>query len=118
MPKEVIYAEDLPYGEDSPARSIVEVRWNGNGGEIEMVTKCVHAADETDFVPPLEAIQMDPIVSERPLTRVEVEALAEPVMLIGEARQSGFYVHLDRRATNSLITVLRRARDKTFGRDA
>jgi hypothetical protein len=42
MPKETVYGDQLPFGEDNPGRSQVEVSWGG--GVVQVVTKCVHGA--------------------------------------------------------------------------
>ena len=54
MPKELIYGTALPYGEEDPGRSVVDVRWNREGGYMQIATKCVRADDETDYHKPLE----------------------------------------------------------------
>lgn len=116
MPKEVIYGSELPYGEDDPGRSVVEVGWSRDGVYVQLATKCVHAADETDYHPPLEPFQG--IVHSgtgEPVTDGDV-VVGELLEVEGLAR-SGHYVQLDRTTINELIRTLRRARDQAFGRD-
>jgi len=90
MPKEVIYG-DLPQGEDGPGVSVVEVRWDRETGYFQIVTKA--------------------------LDRITGGELVEPEPESGIHYTAGFYVGLDRREINSLIRVLRRARDQAYGRD-
>ena len=39
MPKEKIYGSELPFGEDDPRRSVVEVRWDSESGYFQIATK-------------------------------------------------------------------------------
>lgn len=109
MPKEMIYGSHLPYGEESPGRSVVEIRWDRESGYFQMATKCVHAQDDSDYLPPREPIeaQVTPPGSDPIYTELQV----------AEAMHNGFYVELDRGGINDLIRILRRARDQAFGRD-
>lgn len=112
MPKEVIYGLSLPYGEDSPGRSVIEVSWSRHGS-VQVATKCVHAADESDYHPPLEPIEVVPSFP-------AIEVAGEPVyteLQMAEGIRSGFYLDLDRAGINAVIRSLRRARDQAFGRD-
>jgi hypothetical protein len=107
MPKEVTYGSLTPYGEDSPARAVVEVLWHRDCNHVQVVSRCIRVDDGTTFngeLPP--AIQLQPIVQQpdgewsQPLTVAD-----------------GFYVDLDRSGINKMIRDLRRARDQAFGRD-
>lgn len=117
MPKEMIYGKSLPYGEEDPGRAVVEIRW-GREGYFQIATKCVHAADETDYRPPLEPIEV-------PMRPPHEGEYADPQPLLVSENEgflevapfSGFYVDLDRRGINELIRVLRRARDAAYGKD-
>lgn len=104
MPKEVLYGTQLPYSDDDPGRSVVEVRWSGEAGHIQLVTRCIRADTHETYVPDewQEALQQLP------------EADQYPGIL---TCHDGFYVDLDRRTVNDLICKLRRARDQAFGRD-
>jgi hypothetical protein len=90
MPKEVIYGDVLPFGEDDPRRAVVEVRWDGESGYFQIATK---ESTAEVFVPG--------------------DVLPENTI----PAQYGWYTNLDRRGINDLIRVLRRARDQAFGRD-
>ena len=93
MPKEVVYGEGPVFGPESPARSVLEVRWSRNGF-VEIGSRIVHAADLSAYVPTEQ---------ERP----DLNGAAIP----------GLYMALDRAAINETIRHLRRARDQAFGRD-
>lgn len=114
MPKETIYGDGLPYGEDDPGRSVVEVGWARDAEHVELASKCIHVADGSDYSPPLEPIEEPPPM---------MYATGEPVAFVGEMLEfeavghTGHYVQLDRKGINQLIRVLRRARDQAFGRD-
>lgn len=108
MPKETTYGRWLPYGDDSPARAVAEVLWARDAEYVQVVTRCVHAADEQAFVPTAEAVTA-------PLTTSDfVGDKAPPEQL---TFRDGFYVDLDRTGINKVIRDLRRARDQAFGRD-
>ena len=103
MPKEVIYAEHLPYGDDEPARSIIEVSWSREATHVQIATKCVHAADHTAYVHESFMDYLKPLPEDERLGVLSMMA--------------GLYSTLDRDAINNIIRVLRRARDQAFGRD-
>jgi hypothetical protein len=85
MPKEVIFGEQTPEDTMVP---IAEVRWNREGGGVQLVTK---ATDPHDG-------------------RVAGDSSETHVT-------DGFHVDLDRSSINKLIRNLRRARDQAFGKD-
>ena len=89
MPKERIYG-DRPFGEEDPAQSVVEVRWDAESGYFQIATKELSA---------------------------EVFVPGDPLPGNTIPAQYGWYTTLDRRGINDLIRVLRRARDQAFGRD-
>lgn len=93
MPKETIHGSHLPWGEDHPAVSVVQVLWSRND-HVQVVTRAQHRADGSDVAPPGEE-------------REDGERLFT----------DGMYVDLDRRGINDLIRNLRRARDQAFGKD-
>lgn len=103
MPKEVIYAEHLPYGDADPARSVIEISWSREASHVQMATKCVHAADHTAFVHPSFYEYLKPLSEDERLGVLSMMA--------------GLYATLDRDGINSIIRVLRKARDQAFGRD-
>lgn len=90
MPKEVVYAEQHSFedGKEDPYVPIAEVRWNREGGYVQLVTK---ATDPNDG-------------------RVAGDSRETHIT-------DGFYIDLDRNSINNLIRHLRRARDQAFGRD-
>lgn len=107
MPKEIVYGRSLPYGDDEPARSIVEVRWDRETGYFQMVTRCVRADNLETYVPSRFEITSQGTAGELTTS----EQLGDiPV-------QEGFWVDLDRAGINAVIKNLRRARDQAFGRD-
>lgn len=113
MPKEVIYGKALPYGEteaESPARAIVEVRWDRDTGYFQMVTRCVRADDHSTFVPDYVAEW----IADHPSVASSAGGVAVSLPALA---QEGFYVDLNREGINRLIRNLRRARDQAFGRD-
>lgn len=92
MPAEKVYgeqsvAESAATAERPAIVPIVDVRWNREGGYVQIVTK-----------------------AEDPFGGRAIED--EGVHYL-----DGFYVDLDRQAINKLIRNLRRARDQAFGRD-
>jgi hypothetical protein len=91
MPKEVVYGDHLPFGEDDPGVSIVEVRWSRESGDVQVATKAVSRIDH------------GPLVETGPGDGIHYTA--------------GFHVQLGRSGINDLIRYLRRARDQAFGRD-
>lgn len=103
MPKEMIYADLLPYGEEEPARSVIEVSWSREASHVQIATKSVHAADHSPYVHEsfLEYL--------KPLPKDEKAGVL--------SMMAGLYASLDRDAINNIIRVLRRARDQAFGRD-
>lgn len=115
MPKETVYGDTRPYGDDSPARSVVELRWDRDAGHVQLATRCVHAADHSTFIP------------EEMKTVINDAGLAHTQELRGPSSEDdrdliwtcwdGFFIDLDRRGMNHLIRNLRRARDQAFGRD-
>lgn len=121
MPKEIVYGDSLPFGtpdEPGPARSVVEVRWDREGGDFQIVTRCIDAQTGETFQPH-PGIQQSGFVDESLTTTaantVNVTwTLPPPSML---TFYDGFWVDLDRRGINQLIRNLRRARDQAFGRD-
>lgn len=91
MPKEVVYSEHTPYGDDDSRRSIIEVQWNREpAGHVQVATLGVDGA----------TLEPRPCVSES-----------------GEPHSGGIYLSLDRDGCNRLIKNLRRAREQAFGRD-
>lgn len=104
MPKEVVYADLLPYGEEQSAVSIIEITWSRDASHVQIATRCVHAADHSPFVWP------------------EFEELLRGKMGEDDAQSilnmmSGLWATLDRTAINAIIRHLRRARDQAFGKD-
>lgn len=97
MPKETVYGASPPFGDENPATAVVEVGWNRETGHMQIVTKCVHSADESPITPP----------------DVTSETRSSGTIHYTD----GFYVDLDRSGINRLIQNLRRARDQAFGRD-
>jgi hypothetical protein len=93
MPKETIYAEHTPYGEESSAVSVVEVSWSREAEHVQLVTKCVDRSTLEPYAGP------------------ETENLREIPFT------AGMYLSLRRSTINDLIRHLRRARDQAFGRD-
>ena len=101
MPKETIYADQLPFGtpgQPGPARSVIEVLWGRETEHVQVATKCIDA--ETGEVFDGSGLLPSP------------NDPSEPPSFYG-----GFYVDLDRKGINNLIRKLRRARDQAFGRD-
>ena len=90
MPKEHVYGSTIPYGEEDPGRSVVEVRWSRESTYLQVATRCIRADDDT-------------VYSNENL----------PTLTAAD----GWFVDLDRRGINDLIRKLRRARDQAFGRD-
>lgn len=94
MPKETTYGSELPWGDDYPAVSVVQVLWSREAEHVQLVSKAVHRSTEEDVLPP--------------------GAVREP----GEIHfTDGMYVNLNRSGINKVIRDLRRARDQAFGRD-
>lgn len=91
MPKETIYGQLWPDGEDGNRASVVELRWDRDTGYFQIVTKAVDRYTGEDAQPPIATEEL--------------------------TYMSGFYVDLDRRGINALIRTLRRARDTAFGKD-
>lgn len=93
MPAEKVYGEQAvhdPASDAKPQVPIVDVRWNREGGYVQIVTK-VTDAEGGRFMG-------DDYGDEPHFT-------------------DGMYVDLSRQAINRLIRNLRRARDQAFGRD-
>jgi hypothetical protein len=90
MPKEKVYGSELPFGDEDPRRSVVEVRWDADTGYFQIATKEATA----ELWVPGDSLPENAIPAEY-----------------------GYYTCLDRRGINNLIRVLRRARDQAFGRD-
>jgi hypothetical protein len=111
MPKEVIYAASRPYDDESPARSVAEVRWHGEEGSVQLVTRCIRLSDHEVFIP--EHVQK--ALTDAGLTHTQM-AREVGVEVIFTA-QDGWFIDLDRRAINKLIRDLRRARNAAFGPD-
>lgn len=107
MPREIVYAQGLPYGtpeDPGPARTIVEVTWaraEASDGHVQIVTRCVHATDTNVVYDPKPG---EPGADED---------------LVGQRipRAFGVYMDLDRKGINKLIHDLRCARDQAFGKD-
>lgn len=115
MPKELVYGDSRPYGDDSPAKSVAELRWDRDAGHVQLATKCVHMADHSTFIPE----EMKEIINEAGLAHTQElrgQASDDDRTLIRTC-WDGFYIDLDRRGMNELIRNLRRARDQAFGRD-
>lgn len=114
MPRETVYGSELPYGEDEPARSVVEIGWSREAGHVQITTKCIRADDGADYFPKLEQLPEDAFVPDAS----ELGAAAGTLLVEMEGlARSGHYVQLDRSGINDLIRNLRRARDQAFGRD-
>ena len=111
MPKEVIRAANHPYGEDEFGRSVAEIRWDREAGHVQLVTRCIHSADGSVYVP--EHVKQ--ILEANGLGHTQM--LREPGTEIVYVAQDGWHIDLDRRGINDLIRNLRRARDQAFGRD-
>jgi hypothetical protein len=101
MPKEYTYADTIPYGEDDPGRSVVEVSWSREAEHVQLATRCMNQSTEGSWRPPW----INELISEDQPVPTHVFA------------QDGWYIDLDRNAINKLIRDLRRARDQAFGRD-
>ena len=112
MPRETVYGSELPYGEDEPARSVIEIGWSREAEHVQIATKCVRSDDGADYFPKLEPIEM-PEISQR----ADEEEVAGVLLEVEALGRSGHYVQLDRAAINETIRILRRARDQAFGRD-
>lgn len=108
MPKEVVYGKSLPYGEEEPARGIVEVRWDRETGYFQIVTRCIRADTHETYVPRRFEITSHATTAGGTITSEQPGDI--PV-------QEGFWVDLDRAGINAVIKNLRRARDQAFGRD-
>lgn len=90
MPKEVISKfEENEDGSRSRSKRAVEVRWNKEIGDVQIVT--VDFSWDTERKPP-----------QNPFTG---------------AVTPGWFVDLDRSQINKLIRALRTARDQAYGRD-
>lgn len=87
MPAEKVYGEQRSQKEVPPMVPIVDVRWNREGGYVQIVTKVE-----------------DPFGG-----RFSDDE--------GIHYTDGMYVDLGRKEINQLIRNLRRARDQAFGRD-
>ena len=90
MPKELVYSEFTPFGEDDPGITVAEVSWNRETEHVQLVTKCIDRSTH------------------------EPVPMKEEYLLPATA---GFYMQLDRRGINKLIRNLRKARDQAFGKD-
>ena len=112
MPKEVIRAVSLPYGEDEGARSVAEIRWDRDAGHVSLVTRCM-GIDGMVWIPPhvREPLEAAGFVTATSL--VSSNDQRQSVHL----SQDGWFVDLDRYGLNALIRNARRARDQAFGRD-
>lgn len=99
MPKELIYGERAPYGEEDPGRSVVDVRWDRESGYFQIATACIDRSTHETYIP----------------AHIRAE-MPEGEWAFATA-WDGFYVDLDRAGINKLIRTLRRARDAAFGRD-
>jgi hypothetical protein len=88
MPKELVFSDQLPYGEDDPRVTVAEVSWSREAEHVQLVTKSIDRATHE----PVET------TSDLPVT-------------------AGFYMQLNRREINQLIRNLRKARDQAFGKD-
>jgi hypothetical protein len=111
MPVEQIYAAELPFGDEEPARTVLKIRWGRGQGNVEIGVKCVRADDGSDYFPMLEPIELEPISDGNEIvgtTFIELEA---------PARANGMFGQFDRDALNEMIRVLRRARNAAFGQD-
>lgn len=93
MPKETTYGSQQPYGEDSPAESVVQVLWGRETQHVQLVSKCINRSTGDDMGPPDERTPREMYFTD------------------------GFYVTLDRAGINKLIRDLRRARDQAYGKD-
>jgi hypothetical protein len=113
MPVERIRAHSLPYGNESEAESIIEVTWGRTGSPVHIATKCVRRDDGTDYVLPLEPIEVPMTMTSQGLSSEVVEL----VELEGSPVRSGWYADFDRTALNQLIRVLRRARNAEYEAD-
>lgn len=108
MPREMIYGDVLPFAEDSPGRSVVEVCWSREAEHVQIASKCVRADSEETYRPGTE-ITID--------TDASLGATGVVPSVPDLTFFDGFYVQLDRPGINDLIRKLRRARDQAFGRD-
>lgn len=90
MPAQQVYGQQSVAEEDNSPQPVplVDVRWNREGGYVQIVTKAERADGGR-------------IADDSPDTHVT----------------DGFYVDLDRAGINGVIRNLRRARDQAFGRD-
>lgn len=113
MPKEVIRAAGLPYAEDDPGRSVVELRWDREAGHVQLVTRCVHMADGSVYIPEW----ISDLLRSHGLGHTQMLRDPENDVDIVYVAQDGWFLDLDRNAINQLIRNLRRARDQAFGRD-
>jgi len=118
MPKERIFGSELPYGDDEPARSIIEIGWHRDIEHVEVATKCIDGVTGDDWHPPLEVID-ESLWTPRPFSGSDTSnpAMMPPVLELEGLARSGHYVQLDRRGINEMIRVLRRARDQAFEKD-
>jgi hypothetical protein len=101
----------LPYAEESPARSVAEVRWSGEGGHVQLVTRCIQASTHEVFIP--EHVQK--ALTDAGLTHTQMTRTADDVVIF--TAQDGWFIDLDRRGINQIIRDLRRARKAVFGAD-
>lgn len=147
MPKERIDARPgyEPDGPDGHGRSVVEVSWGRETEHVQVVSKAIdrftgdpytarsQRHDDlraSRYVRDEEVVEGEPAASaedlaerirsrlpahtaEQALSRLVVRTRTEAEPHFTE----GMYVDLDRRGINSLIAVLRRARDQAFGKD-
>lgn len=124
MPKETIYGDLLPFAEESPARSVIELGWSKEAEHVQLATRCIHAADHSTYIPSdVEAVieRAQPAAEREAEMRAVLEGTPGPPRpepdLRGLTCFEGMYVQLNRRSINDLIRHLRRARDQAFGRD-
>lgn len=103
MPRERIYGSLVPFIDEDPARTVMEVTWSREAQYVQLASISIDGVTGE----PLDIVQKHGCV-----TVSSEEREHECPVLFG-----GIYVQLDRRSINELIRKLRRARDQAFGRD-
>ena len=106
MPRERVYSALVPFVDEDPARTVVDLSWSREAGHVQIATIAVDAAtgDALNIVERFGSVSASSGDDES--TKHECPVIS-----------GGLYMQLDRDGCNRLIRNLRRARDQAFGRD-
>jgi hypothetical protein len=120
MPRETIDGALLPFADEDPRRSVIDVSWSREAEYVQIVTKMIDGVTGEDAGIDLEALAGSVagvlshynIVLTDQMKQAVFEALADRLQYAGVQ-----YVQMNRHGLNRLVRVARAARNQVFGKD-